>query len=82
MPAMAMPAVELYETGHLFFRWDFVLTDKGIHTVRGRGHNYPKDQQGRAHYSNVSAAHEIGERADEGANCCQSQKVGQDLLHN
>ena len=48
-----------------------VLTDEDVHAVRGRGHNYPKDDQGRTQYSDISAAQEIGEGANEGANSCQ-----------
>ena len=48
-------------TDTTFFCWIVVLTNKDIHTVRSRGHDDPDDEQGRAHDSNISAAHEIGE---------------------
>lgn len=48
-----------------------VLTNEDVHAVCSGGHNHPKDDQARTQYSDVSAAQEIGERSNEGANCCQ-----------
>lgn len=54
-----------------FFAGLIVLTNEDVHAVCGRGHNHPKDDQARTHYSDISAAHEIGEGANEGADGCQ-----------
>ena len=59
-----------------------VLTNEDVHHVRCRGHNDPKDEYGRTHDSDISATHEIGEGAHEGADGCQGKKVGQDLSHD
>ena len=48
-----------------------VLTNEDVHTVRSRGHDYPHDEDGRTHYSDISTAHEIGEGAYERADGCQ-----------
>ena len=59
-PAMVMPAVHLMSPSFSALVVITVLTNEDVHTVRSRGHNHPKDDQGRAHYSYISAAHEIG----------------------
>lgn len=58
------------------------LTNEDVHAMCSRGHDHPKDDQARTKYSDISTAHEVGEGANEGADCCQGQKVGQDLSQN
>lgn len=75
MPAMTIPPVSssvVLEITRL------ELTNEWIHRVDGRADDHANHHEERANQSNVSTSQEVRERANEGADAGESEKVSED----
>jgi len=77
-PAIAIPARKFVSERPLVFSANENLTDEDVHGMGSRGNNHAKNDQACTEYSNVAAAHEIGEGAHEWTDCCESEQIGKD----
>ena len=52
-----------------------MLTDEGVHLLRGGSNDHPKNDQRGSNDSDISPAHQIGQAADKRAYRCQGKEV-------